>query len=173
MTNPAPPSLIPPVSAAESSPEIEQARREFAVGLKTLRTEGLASADDLVKWLEDLRDTGIGFGEAKRTIDLVRLNTIINPAAIPVIVDIGQRLSVLYTGGIGHTFEYTRVLVRAIEGGITPMVALGIKTGSLSGSEGASLIELARKESSIKATQAVVVALRKHLLPASAVRPGG
>jgi hypothetical protein len=54
--------------------QTEQSLRQFGVGAATLGTASLASAQDLLKFEQQLRDSGVAAADARKAIDALRLS---------------------------------------------------------------------------------------------------
>jgi hypothetical protein len=153
-------------SVAERLQETASFMRQFEVGAQVMGTASLASAADLQEMFEKLRDTGIGATQAKAAMDTLRLNPIINPQAIPTLVDLGARLSAFRGEGLSKTSEETQRLNAALTGGIVPLTQLALSVRAITGDQAVALREQARYTDSIDASQKAVDAMRDHLPPA-------
>jgi len=144
--------------------QTEQSLRQFGVGAATLGTASLASAQDLLKFERQLRDSGVAAADARKAIDALRLSPVINPQAIPQITDLAHRLSALADDG-SHTVEWTDKLKAALEGGLDPTLKLAQSFGVLRDGEAAHFTEAARLTGSLQQQQAVFELLRSRIAP--------
>jgi hypothetical protein len=152
---------------ANRAAQTDQQLRQYSVGATTLGTSSLASAQDLLKFERQLRDTGVASEDAKKAIDTLRLSPVINPAAIPALTDLAHRLSALQDDG-SHTVEWTEKLKTALEGGLDQTLALAKGVGVLRDGEASYYTEAARTTGALVQQQAVIELLRQRLAPYTA-----